>query len=160
MGNLPPMKNITGFDMLDTDEIDLLFSRRNHLTPPLSTTQLANTVRHLRQQPMSYYSFWHKQPSFAWVSVTVMLAVSLFVFSLFGSSFNVPNPVQTATNRTFLTEQAAITPAAITPIPAVSGFVALTAAPAPALTQYKSVETGEFYSLNLKPQPQTLPPNR
>jgi hypothetical protein len=65
----------------ELDEIDALFSRRNHLAPALSVAQISGTLRQLRQQPLPYRSIWHKQPSRVWSLVAVFLAFGFFLIS-------------------------------------------------------------------------------
>jgi hypothetical protein len=143
----------------DIDEIDALFARRNHLAPPVSALQIANTMRQLRQQPMPYRSVWHKQPGSLWGGVAVALAFSFFFISTLVGNIR-PETVTQTIIRPFAAGQAEAmhTPGiSITPMPQVANFQTLTIVPVPAFNQ--SQTSGESFKTVLA-KPQTLPPNR
>jgi hypothetical protein len=145
-------KTLTG----ELDEIDALFARRNHLTPPLSVARINQTMRQLRQQPLPYRAVWHKQPSRLWGLVAVALAFSFFFISASVANLKPDLITQTVINP-FAAEQAIHTPAVnVTPAPPFGSYQTFTIVPVPAFNQN---QTGEVLKTVLV-KPQTLPPNR
>jgi hypothetical protein len=142
----------------ELDEIDALFSRRNHLAPALSVAQISGTLRQLRQQPLPYRSIWHKQPSRVWSLVAVFLAFGFFLISTLVGNVRPSAAMEQLTPAfTNSSEQAMHTPgvSSITPLPVMTNFQTFTIVPAFNQTQNVS----EPFKPALA-KPQTLPPNR